>query len=232
VVRRRTEVEAGRYSNETPVRTAPAHRFVVAAGGENRLAVFAPGFFEYEHTADGHFLVTLLRAVGQLSREDIVTRPGHAGWPVATPLAQCLGPDRLQIALCPVTTASQSGAAGLAEIWEDVFLPLRAVWLRQAINLSLPELDFWLQGEGLVFSACKPAADGNGVVLRCYNDAERPTSGRWHLTPAIREAYRIRADELPGTPVPLADGGHEIRFEAGPRELVTFRVLPLEQGRH
>jgi alpha-mannosidase len=231
VVRRRTEVEAGRYLNETPVRTAPAHRFVVAAGGENRLAVLAPGFFEYEHTADGHFLVTLLRAVGQLSRDDLATRPGHAGWPVPTPLAQCLGPDRLQLALCPVTTASQSGAAGLAEIWEDVFLPPQAVWLRQAINLRVPELDISLHGEALVFSACKPAADGDGIILRCYNDAERPAAGRWRVTPAIREAYRVRADEGAGTPVPLADGGQEIRFEARPRELVTFRVLPLEHLR-
>jgi alpha-mannosidase len=232
VVRRRTEVETGRYLSETPVRTAPAHRFVVAAGGENRLAVLAPGFFEYEHTADGHFIVTLFRAVGQLSRDDLATRPGHAGWPVATPLAQCLGPDRLQLALCPVTTASQSGAAGLAEIWEDVFLPPQAVWLRQAIDLRVPELDISLHGEGLVFSACKPAADGNGIILRCYNDAERPAAGRWRVTPPIREAYRVRADEGAGTPVPLADGGQEIRFEARPRELVTFRVLPLEHLRH
>ncbi len=232
VVRRRTEVEAGRYVNETPVRTAPAHRFVAAASGENRLAVLAPGFFEYEHTADGHFLITLLRAVGQLSREDVSTRPGHAGWPVATPLAQCLGSDRLQLALCPVTSVSQSGAAGLAEIWEDVFLPPRAVWLRQAIDLTVPELDIWLQGEGLVFSACKPAAEGNGVVLRCYNDAERPTTGRWHFAPAIRDAYRVRADESAGIQVPVAEGGHEIRFDAGPREVVTFRVLPLAHVRH
>ena len=228
VVRRRMEIEPGRYRHETPVRTAPAQRFVVAAGGESRLAVLAPGFFEYEHTADGHLVITLFRAVGQLSREDVATRPGHAGWPVATPLAQCLGFERMQLALCPLTTASQSGAAGLAEIWEDVFLPPRGIWLRQAIGVAVPEVDVWLQGDGLVFSACKPAADGNGVILRCFNDAERPTAGRWRLSQPIREAQRVRADEGPGTQVPLADGGREIQFEAGPRELVTFRVLPLE----
>jgi alpha-mannosidase len=232
VVRRRTGVESGRYVHETPVCTAPAHRFVVAAGGGSRLAVLAPGFFEYEHTAAGDILVTLLRAVGQLSRDDLATRPGHAGWPAATPMAQCLGLDRLQLALCPFTTASPSGAAGLMEVWEDVFLPPRAIWLRQAIGLSLPEVDVWLRGEGLVFSACKPAVHGNGVILRCYNDAERPTTGRWRLTPAVRDAYRVRADESSGTRVPLADGGHEIPFEAGPREVVTFRVLPLEQTHH
>ena len=61
----------------------------------------------------------------------------------------------------------------------------------------------------------KPAADGNGVILRCFNDAERPTAGRWRLSQPIRDAQRVRADEGPGTSVPLADGGREIRFEAG-----------------
>ena len=232
VVRRRLEIEPGRYPQETPVRTAPAHRYLIAAGGEHRLAVLAPGFFEYEHTADGHLVVTLLRAVGQLSREDLATRPGHAGWPVATPLAQCLGGDRMQLALCPVNTASQSGAAGLAELWEDVFLPPRAVWLRQAIGLTVPELDIWLHGEGLVFSACKPATDGNGIVLRCFNDTERRTAGRWHFSQPIREAERMRVDESPGVRVSLSDEGREIRFEAGPREVVSFRVLPLDHPRH
>ena len=146
------------------------------------LLFLAPGFFEYEHTADGHFLVTLLRAVGQLSREDVATRPGHAGWPVPTPLAQCLGPDRMQLALCPVTTAWQSGAAGLAEIWEDVFLPPRAVWLRQSINLDVPELDIWLQGDlvrlsqvlsNLINNASKFSGPGTSISLAAaYGDGE------------------------------------------------------------
>jgi alpha-mannosidase len=206
--------------------TGPAQRFVVAANGEGRLAVLAPGFFEYEHTTAGELVVTLLRAVGELSRDDLGTRPGHAGWPTPTPLAQCLGPDRLQLALCPVNADSPSGAAGVTELWEDVFLPPRAIWLRQAIGLRVPELDIWLQGEGLVFSCCKPAADGNGIVVRCYNDTEQPTVGRWRFSSPAGEVSRILADEGPGTRVPLAEAGREIRFEAGPRELVTFRVLP------
>ena len=43
------------------------------------LAFLAPGFFEYEHTAGGDLLFTMFRAIGQLSRADLPTRPGHAG---------------------------------------------------------------------------------------------------------------------------------------------------------
>src|SRR4029077_18443170 len=53
-------VDPADYPLETPVRTAPAHGFVAAASGARGLALFAPGFFEYEWTARGDLLVTLL----------------------------------------------------------------------------------------------------------------------------------------------------------------------------
>src|SRR3989449_576048 len=39
---------AADYPLETPVRTAPAHRFIAAAEGRRGVALLAPGFFEYE----------------------------------------------------------------------------------------------------------------------------------------------------------------------------------------
>jgi hypothetical protein len=46
--------------------------------------------------------MTLIRAVGDLSRNDLATRPsGHAGPPVATPAAQCLGLQRFELAFEP-----------------------------------------------------------------------------------------------------------------------------------
>jgi alpha-mannosidase len=228
VVRTRPDLDAARYPRESPVPTAPAHRFVVPRVSEGALAVLAPGFFEYEQAENGDLLITLLRAVGELSREDLPTRPGHAGWPTPTPMAQCLGPDRLQLALSPLEGQTPPTGAVLTELWEDVFLPPRATWIRQALGVTVPEFDIWLQGEGLVFSCCKPAADGLGVVLRCYNDTARPTSGRWRLSRPAAEATRVRADEGQGVRVPLGDGGREIRFEAGPHELVTFRLMPPE----
>ena len=44
--------------------------------GPRGLAIFAPGFFEYELDRKGDLLVTLLRSVGELSRDDLPTRPG------------------------------------------------------------------------------------------------------------------------------------------------------------
>lgn len=226
VVRPPSPLPERRYPRETPVSTAPAHRFVACTDAEAGLALLAPGFFEYELTPAGDLLMTVLRSVGQLSRDDLPTRPGHAAWPVATPLAQCPGPGRLQLAFCCVTASALNGGAALSELWEDVFLPTRGVWLRQATPLRIPPGDLRLEGDGLVFSALKPAADGAGVILRCYNATDRATRGAWRLPLPVSSARRVRADEREGTDLALDEGGRAVRFSAAPRELVTILLAP------
>ena len=70
---------------EKPGATDPAQRYVAVARGPRGLALLAPGFFEFELTADGDLVLTLLRSVGELSRSDLDCRPGHAAWPMPTP---------------------------------------------------------------------------------------------------------------------------------------------------
>lgn len=214
------------YPRETPVATAPAQRFVAVADGVRGLAVLAPGFFEYELGANGDLRVTLLRAVGQLSREDLPTRPGHAGWPAPTPLAQCPGPDRLQLAMVPVEAADLWAGSRLAEQWEDVFVPPRALWLRQATPLSAPVCDIRLEGKGLVFSSAKPPEQGDGLVLRCWNARDEAVSGAWRLGRTAARALRTRADErtAAATELALADGGRTVPLVVEPHGIATVRV--------
>jgi alpha-mannosidase len=186
----------------------------------------APGFFEYEHDTAGDLVVTLLRCVGQLSRENLPTRPGHAGWPTATPGAQCLGRERLQLALAPVNADEIARGSPLAELWEDSFLPPRAIWLRQATDLHLPAPDVRIEGDGLVFSALKPAAAGDGIVLRCYNATDSEVAGRAELGTPVAAAARVRADECEPQPLPLDAERTSVRFDAGPHEIVTLLLTP------
>jgi mannosylglycerate hydrolase len=209
---------------EAPVATAPAQRFVAVAERRRGLALLAPGFFEYELTPAGDLRLTVLRAIGQLSRPDLPTRPGHAGWPMPTPEAQCLGRDRLRFAVAPVTGAAVADGAVLAELWEDVFLPPQAVWLRQASPLSPAAPDIRLEGAGLVFSAMKPAEEGDAIVLRCYNARPAAAEGRWRLGHPASRAVRVRADETSIGELPLEDEGRMVPFRIGPREIVSVLV--------
>ncbi|MEP6688032.1 MAG: hypothetical protein ABJC36_06760, partial [Gemmatimonadales bacterium] len=216
--------EDGRYPRETPVTTAPAQRYVAVASGPRGLSLMAPGFFEYELAPDGDLRLTLLRCVGQLSRADLTTRPGHAGWPTSTPAAQCLGADRLQLAVAPVGVGELQAGSALPELWEDVFLPPWAVWLRQATPLHAPDVDVCLEGAGLVLSSVKPAVGTPGLILRCFNTRTEPVDGHWRLGRPAASAELVRADERGGRDLPLADGGRAIPFRAGPRAIVTVRV--------
>ncbi len=89
---------------EVPVTSAPMQSFVAAAraGGA---AVYARGLNEYEVLTgpSARIAVTLLRCVGDLSRDDLATRPhGHAGPGLATPGAQCPGTHTFSVAFEPL----------------------------------------------------------------------------------------------------------------------------------
>jgi 2-O-(6-phospho-alpha-D-mannosyl)-D-glycerate hydrolase len=219
-----------RYSRETPVTTAPAHRYVARAVKSRGLAVLAPGFFEYELDRRGDLLITILRAVGQLSRGDLPTRRGHAGWPMPTPMAQCQGMERIQLALAPVTQSQVVSGTALAELWEDLFLPVRGFWLRQASPLSLEPLDIRLEGEGLVFSGLKPAEREEKMVLRCSNSTSQPAAGAWQFNRPVSAAHRARADEHPLHEIRLGEGSRIVPFHAAPHEIVTIMVALASGG--
>src|SRR5204862_6900073 len=150
VARAPVAIPATAYPLETPVRTAPAHGFVAAASGARGLALLAPAFFEYEWTVRGDLLVTLLRAVGELSRGDILTRPGHAGWPTPTPLAQCPGTHRAELAIVPVSQAGLARGAAIPALRDGAFLPLQGFRLRDAAGPAPAAVAPVHEGPGLV----------------------------------------------------------------------------------
>jgi alpha-mannosidase len=214
---------------ESPALTAPAHRFVAAAADARGLAVLAPGFFEYGWTRERDLVVTLLRAVGELSRENLPERPGHAGWPEPTPLAQEPGFHSIRLALVPVSQADLARPDHLSRLWEDVFLPVQTVFIRDfaAPETALPfeAVGAALDGKGLVLSAVKPPESGDGLVLRCYNATNSPAPGRWVFPRPVRRAMMLRADETELDAPRLRGDRRSVRFTAVPHQIVTMKVV-------
>lgn len=206
---------------EAPVATGPAHRFVALSHEQRGLAILAPGCLEYEQTPAGDLLVTVLRSIGVLSRDDLPARPGHAAWPMPIPAAQCPGVSRCELVLMPLVEGDV-----LPALWENVFVPLRGLWIRDAVDLVVPSGGVTLEGAGLVFSALKPAHAGRGdeIIMRCFNPAAERRAGAWRLAEAARSASRTRLDERDAMPLVLEDGGRVVRFIAEPHETVTVMV--------
>ena len=213
---------------ERPVATAPAHQFVAAAEYSRGLAILAPGFFEYEWTADQDFAITLMRSVGELSKAELPERPGHAGWPQATPLAQESGLHTVQLALAPIAEEDLARPDRLIELWEDAFLPLQSTFFRNyhGAGAALTSPGIRLEGAGLVLSAIKPAEAGAGLILRCCNLTALPTQGRCSFARTLSSAWLVRADETEPDELELDPDRRSVRFGAGPYQLITIRVLP------
>jgi alpha-mannosidase len=222
--------QRGHESIELPDPTAPAHRFAAAAEYTRGLAILAPGFFQYEWTADRDLLVTLIRSVGELSKPDLPERPGHAGWPQPTPLAQEPGDHSVQLAVVPIGEADLDRPDRMMELWEDAFLPVQSGFFRRyARNAGAqPERDdgIQLEGDGLVLSAIKRAEQGEGLVLRCYNITESPVEGRWVFAGALREAWLLRADETGALELSLPEDRRSVPFSAGAHQIITVVVQP------
>ena len=199
--RKTLRVPAADQRAETPLPTAPLHRFVSVFDGARGCTVVSDGLAEYEVLDNGAVAITLVRAVGQLSRADLPERPGHAGWPEATPGAQCLGPFGGDFAITWHGGDSPVTRAEIVALVDDVLLPLTGETRRDLLAPPSPMDGIALEGVGLAFSTLKESDDGQYIVARCVNVTEREVRGAWVLPAPVAVAYRGRLDETPLAPL-------------------------------
>ena len=205
---------------ERVVVTAPLHRWVSRYGPDRGVTLVSDGLAEYESLGDGGLAVTLVRAVGELSRHDLPERPGHAGWPSATPGAQCLGGYEATFAIALHDGDSPAQRDAVQQLADDVLLPITGETLRSNLSDSQCRGGIELRGAGLVFSAAAPAQQQGWIVLRCINRRAEAVSGSWTMGVMLEEARRARLDETPGDLLAIHAG--MIEFVAAPMEIVTI----------
>jgi mannosylglycerate hydrolase len=202
--------------------TAPLHRYVSLFDHQRGFTAYSDGLGEYETNDAGEVLVTLVRAVGELSRNDLPERPGHAGWPSPTPLAQCLGPFEASFAIMFHGPRLASTIDEIEHTADDVLLPLVGTTLRAAIDLRAEVVGPELVGDGLAFSAMKESEDSEWLVLRCANHRDDEVHGVWRLPFSVHDARLARLDETPV--LSLEPQGREVGFTAPPHAIVTVLV--------
>ena len=193
-----------------PVRTFPCQGWVAANG----LVVGAPGLPEAEVAPDGTVLVTLVRSIGWLSRFDVHTRPLPAGPEMPVTGGQVQGPVEARVVL----------AADPAVV-SEVELGLRGVLGGAAPLLEAGRSLLTLEPPSLVLSACKPAEDGDGLVVRVLNPTDEPMDALVSFGFDVGAAAAVRLDESPAD-LPLAHEGRQLRFSVPPHALRSVRVRP------
>lgn len=211
---------------ELPVGAGPMRRFASIDDGSFALTASSRGGGEVEAVpgSDGRtrLALTLLRAVGWLSRGDLALRPGDAGPPLPTPGAQVLGAHRLAFALrLHRADAPGFAAAALRHAVPALAFPGgRPSGCALAGAARLVEID----DPDVEVTAIEPREDGS-ARLRVLNAAARARSVVLRL-PAGTVCTGLvdladRADSA--TPLRRADAG-VLEISLRPWQLATLRL--------
>jgi len=223
--RARQEVPAA-IKNESPVSSAPMISVVDAGNGEVGASVVGRGLIEYEIVGESPAIaLTLLRAVGDLSRNDLATRPsGHAGPPVATPVAQCLGRHVFEMAFEPRAGAPAAGEM-LASAREHLIAP-RVVVAMTPGGSEPPTRSFLSlerQAGDVVLSALKQAEDRDSIVVRLFNPDNDEARATVRMNAPIAEAFALNLLEERQAPIAVENGAVELRLK--PHQIQTIEVV-------
>ncbi|MGD0483020.1 MAG: glycosyl hydrolase-related protein [Gemmatimonadales bacterium] len=226
VNRRPVDIPAHPDWLQPPADTHPQREFSLVEDARGGVAVLARGLPEIAPVRDpaGHagFALTLLRAVGWLSRDDLPTRRmRNAGPTLATPGAQCLGTQRFRYALLPY--AGDLLAAGVktwSERWRTPPLVVQGVddgHVPGGTGL------FVLRGEGVHVSAVKKHEARDTLVVRLCNLADARREAALRFGPPVAGAWRADLLEERLCALMMA-GGHDVVVELGPHEIATLEV--------
>ncbi len=223
------------FDEEQEVSYHPQRAFVDVSDAAGGLAVLNRGLPEYEAEpgVDGVTLgLTLLRAVGRLSRDDLSTRYKHAGPPLDTPDAQCLGPHTFEYAVVPhagdwLATGIPAQAAAYTTPVYSAALPAGSA----SSDAPARGVFYELGPQELIFSACKRSEDGRSLVLRAYNTAPYSVEGVLQLPGPARVCRANLAEREIDPPLreaeaPSGPGPRAWHFPVHAREIVTLRIEP------
>jgi len=202
---------------EVELPTYPMWSFVDVSDGQVGLALIAHGLHEYEVLPGPppELALTLLRSVGWLSRDDLVTRTGHAGPAIETPGAQVPGGHRVRYSLFFHKGDWQDG--GVWRVAESTLLPLLP-GRGEAITTAAPVIE--LEPACIQMTALLPHPAG--YDLRFLNASDASTQARVRLQP---QASEVAAMTLAGNLRERLTPKHDVvRIAVRPWEIVTLRV--------
>jgi mannosylglycerate hydrolase len=210
--------------NESPVSSMPMISVVDAGDADTGATVIGKGLMEYEIVGPS-IAITLIRAVGDLSRNDLVTRPsGHAGPPVATPAAQCLGLQRFELAFEPHGPAPLTGELMASARAQNI--PPRVTTARRPGGNG-PLIRSFLRIErragDVVLSALKRAEDRSSTIVRLFNPGDEDADVVLSAGNPIAHAFSVNFLEERQAALTIGDGGVELRLR--PKQIQTIELV-------
>ncbi|HHW47180.1 MAG TPA: hypothetical protein GXX14_00980 [Clostridiaceae bacterium] len=227
IVKRKIDLDIPETWAEYPQSTHPAHGVIKLSDGNGSLSAITEGLPEYEaENVNGQSVlkITLLRCVGWLSRKDLITRAGHAGWEFETPDAQLIGKHTFKYSITYHKAEDEGRAYSLLT---------KSIYPSIAHQFRKSSGDVELAGNPLSFisglpwdvrmSALKLSERGGSLILRLYSIAQEDRKVRLTLPEKAREVYRVNLAEKRISKIDIQDG--TLNFVVEPAEIVTFELV-------
>jgi hypothetical protein len=213
--------------SEFPIGAVPQRSFATLVGaGGLALTVANRGVAEVEALPEpngqGALALTVLRAVGWLSRADLWLRPGPAGPGLATPGAQVPGPHRIELSL---RLHQQGDVRRIAEAHGFAFPPLAFVGFEDGSGALTDGARLVAVDDPLVLVSAVEACTGGDAELRLVNASGEARSLRigWGAP-----ARSLRIVDLAGrdgrTTSFSPDSTNAGPITLGPWQIVTLRA--------
>jgi mannosylglycerate hydrolase len=249
VLNRPVEVKLEPASIELPMSEAPLNSFVDATDGTAGLALLNEGLKAYEAGRDaaGTVSLTLLRAYPLR----ICVTQEMTDYSQSDKGTQCLGTHHFRYAVMP-----HAGDCAAGKVWmaaEQFNLALQACQLSPTPHGTEPLEKSFLEllPEGLHVSAVKRSESGRGWIVRLFNPADGPMSGRLRLNGGLSGPAEVKSpvefiqsantlpegkgrpwqtvrqvslEELPQADLSMDEKGW-VAFEIGKKQILTLEFL-------
>ena len=214
------------FAIEHPAAVAPMQRFVTVQDGTRAFTLLSAGMPEYELSADGKgtLALTLLRCVGLLAGDNLITRPGgKAGWHNETPDAQCQGTHTFRYAVFPHQPVGAGPLGEINAVSEQFHYPLLAIGRKTNAASRVVGASLSIDSPDFVLSAFKESEDGRACIVRTCNPSQTPVASFMHIGRDVDTIGVSALDEREG-PGPATPGGtRDIPLTAGPAGIITYR---------
>lgn len=210
---------------EQPTAERALHDLVAVEGPTRGLAVGVDGLREYAVLHDGRTIaITLLRAVGWLSRGDLPERKGHAGPALTTPSAQCIGEREYRYCVVPL-----GGDVALPQAAREIREWLSPAWSARGDEVS--RSFYSVGGDAAVQPSALRAGPDGAIVARVFNPSRERASATLRF---VRPALEARAVDLREGDQALGNTGLDVVRTATPPEVVNgvvaIQLAPYEIG--
>jgi alpha-mannosidase len=212
------------FSAERPTGACPQRRFATLCSGSSAFTVANRGAAEVEAVveSDGStsLAVTLLRAVGWLSRDDLAVRPSNAGPPLPTPGAQVPGPHRVEVS-SRLHPAGDPTRSAMAHAYASPPIALAVGGRKGPLGDRARMIE--VDDPAVEVSAIEPRPDGSTWV-RLLNGSARARRVRLQWNGGGQRLVAIDLNGVRDSCVSIESDGAACSLELRPWQLVNLRA--------